>query len=83
MSRRIANFPVKQIFYDILFNFILLFCSALGVLLLAVGLTGEVSLLILSFRLWEDGWKDRYYKNKFDVDADDIAFRHNVVSKLK
>ena len=31
-------------------------------------------------RLWEDGWKDRYYKNKFDVDADDQEFRHNVVS---
>ena len=31
-------------------------------------------------RLWEDGWKDRYYSQKFDVDRDDIAFRHNVVS---
>ncbi|CAG5126627.1 unnamed protein product, partial [Candidula unifasciata] len=29
-------------------------------------------------RLWEDGWKDRYYKSKFDVDADDIEFRHTV-----
>ena len=34
----------------------------------------------LCYRLWEDGWKDRYYKNKFDVDSDDIAFRHTVVS---
>ncbi|KAL4237918.1 5'-3' exoribonuclease 2 [Mactra antiquata] len=31
-------------------------------------------------KLWEDGWKDRYYKNKFDVDAEDIAFRHNVAN---
>ncbi|VDI83646.1 5'-3' exoribonuclease 2 [Mytilus galloprovincialis] len=29
-------------------------------------------------KLWEDGWKDRYYKSKFDVDKDDIEFRHNV-----
>lgn len=29
-------------------------------------------------KLWEDGWKDRYYKSKFDVDDDDIAFRHQV-----
>lgn len=29
-------------------------------------------------RLWEDGWKDRYYQSKFDVDAGDIEFRHNV-----
>jgi len=35
---------------------------------------------IYFLRLWEDGWKDRYYKSKFDVEADDIAFRHNVVS---
>lgn len=33
-----------------------------------------------NYRLWEDGWKDRYYKSKFDVDKDDIEFRHNVVS---
>lgn len=31
-------------------------------------------------KLWEDGWKDRYYKNKFDVGAEDIAFRHNVAN---
>ncbi|XP_012934776.1 5'-3' exoribonuclease 2 [Aplysia californica] len=29
-------------------------------------------------RLWEDGWKDRYYKSKFDVDPDDLEFRYNV-----
>ncbi|BFZ12305.1 hypothetical protein BsWGS_15345 [Bradybaena similaris] len=29
-------------------------------------------------RLWEDGWKDRYYKSKFDVDVDDIEFRYTV-----
>ena len=34
----------------------------------------------LGYRLWEDGFKDRYYKNKFDVDTEDIAFRHQVVS---
>ena len=34
----------------------------------------------LGCRLWEDGFKDRYYKNKFDVDTEDIAFRHQVVS---
>ncbi|XP_052269365.1 5'-3' exoribonuclease 2-like isoform X3 [Dreissena polymorpha] len=31
-------------------------------------------------KLWEDGWKDRYYKSKFDVEKDDIAFRHNVAN---
>lgn len=29
-------------------------------------------------RLWEDGWKDRYYKVKFDVADDDIEFRQKV-----
>ncbi|XP_048259191.1 5'-3' exoribonuclease 2-like [Haliotis rufescens] len=29
-------------------------------------------------KLWEDGWKDRYYKSKFDTDANDIDFRHKV-----
>jgi len=33
-------------------------------------------------RLWEDGWKDRYYTNKFDIDSSDVAFRQNVVRKL-
>ncbi|XP_035278661.1 5'-3' exoribonuclease 2 isoform X1 [Anguilla anguilla] len=30
-------------------------------------------------RLWEEGWKQRYYKNKFDVDVTDEAFRRKVV----
>nr|KAI8740342.1 5'-3' exoribonuclease 2 [Biomphalaria glabrata] len=29
-------------------------------------------------RLWEDGWKDRYYKSKFNVDVNDQEFRYNV-----
>ncbi len=29
-------------------------------------------------RLWEDGWKQRYYKVKFDVSEDDIDFRRKV-----
>ncbi|XP_075719095.1 5'-3' exoribonuclease 2 [Rhinoderma darwinii] len=32
-----------------------------------------------NIRLWEDGWKQRYYKNKFDVDATDEQFRRKVV----
>lgn len=31
------------------------------------------------YRLWEDGWKQRYYKTKFDVDATDDEFRKKVV----
>ncbi|KAL4649010.1 5'-3' exoribonuclease 2 [Arapaima gigas] len=30
-------------------------------------------------RLWEDGWKQRYYKTKFDVDINDDTFRRKVV----
>ncbi|XP_060773993.1 5'-3' exoribonuclease 2 [Neoarius graeffei] len=30
-------------------------------------------------RLWEAGWKQRYYKNKFDVDETDAEFRRKVV----
>uniref|UniRef100_A0A8C1VWD1 5'-3' exoribonuclease n=1 Tax=Cyprinus carpio TaxID=7962 RepID=A0A8C1VWD1_CYPCA len=30
-------------------------------------------------RLWEEGWKQRYYKTKFDVDATDDEFRKKVV----
>ena len=26
-------------------------------------------------RLWEDGFKDRYYESKFDVCPDNLAFR--------
>ena len=29
-------------------------------------------------RLWEDGYADRYYENKFHVRPDDIEFRHKV-----
>uniref|UniRef100_A0A1Y1MVA7 5'-3' exoribonuclease n=1 Tax=Photinus pyralis TaxID=7054 RepID=A0A1Y1MVA7_PHOPY len=29
-------------------------------------------------RLWEDGFKDRYYESKFDVGPDDLEFRYNV-----
>lgn len=29
-------------------------------------------------RLWEDGFKDRYYESKFDVAPDNIEFRHKV-----
>ncbi|GCB67072.1 hypothetical protein scyTo_0012093, partial [Scyliorhinus torazame] len=32
-----------------------------------------------NIRLWEQGWKQRYYKNKFDVDASDEKFRRKVV----
>ncbi|XP_033735446.1 5'-3' exoribonuclease 2-like [Pecten maximus] len=31
-------------------------------------------------KLWEAGWKDRYYRNKFNVGTDDIEFRHNVAN---
>ncbi|XP_072217828.1 5'-3' exoribonuclease 2 isoform X2 [Leuresthes tenuis] len=30
-------------------------------------------------RLWEEGWKKRYYKTKFDVDVTDEDFRKKVV----
>ncbi|KAK2178116.1 hypothetical protein NP493_558g01017 [Ridgeia piscesae] len=29
-------------------------------------------------KLWEDGWKQRYYESKFNVGPDEIAFRHTV-----
>ncbi len=29
-------------------------------------------------RLWEDGWKHRYYKVKFDIDEDDVDFRRKI-----
>lgn len=31
-------------------------------------------------KLWEDGWKDRYYKSKFNVDNNDIKFRYLVAN---
>ncbi|XP_069788479.1 5'-3' exoribonuclease 2 isoform X1 [Narcine bancroftii] len=32
-----------------------------------------------NIRLWEEGWKQRYYKKKFDVDSSDEKFRRKVV----
>ncbi|XP_014299681.1 5'-3' exoribonuclease 2 homolog [Microplitis demolitor] len=29
-------------------------------------------------RLWEDGFKDRYYESKFDVKSENLEFRNNV-----
>lgn len=29
-------------------------------------------------RLWENGFKDRYYESKFDVSPDNLQFRYNV-----
>jgi 5'-3' exoribonuclease 2 len=29
-------------------------------------------------RLWEDGWRQRYYKVKFDVNENDLEFRYKV-----
>ena len=31
-------------------------------------------------RLWEDGWKERYYQGKFEVSAHDSQFRHKVAA---
>jgi len=31
-----------------------------------------------NIRLWEDGWKDRYYKQKFGISETDITFRRKV-----
>merc|ERR1711892_1345806 len=31
-------------------------------------------------RLYEDGWKERYFRTKFDVSADDSEFRRKVVA---
>uniref|UniRef100_A0A8B9KH53 5'-3' exoribonuclease n=1 Tax=Astyanax mexicanus TaxID=7994 RepID=A0A8B9KH53_ASTMX len=36
-------------------------------------------LCCMFLRLWEEGWKQRYYKNKFDVDETDEEFRKKVV----
>lgn len=33
-------------------------------------------------RLWEDGWKGRYYKNKFGVDEADAAFKAEWVFRF-
>ncbi len=29
-------------------------------------------------RLWEDGFKDRYYESKFDCPSDNVEFRYKV-----
>lgn len=29
-------------------------------------------------RLWEDGFKSRYYESKFDISAENHEFRHSV-----
>uniref|UniRef100_A0A2R5LC27 5'-3' exoribonuclease n=1 Tax=Ornithodoros turicata TaxID=34597 RepID=A0A2R5LC27_9ACAR len=31
-------------------------------------------------RLWEDGWRERYYVSKFDISADNVAFRYDVAA---
>uniref|UniRef100_A0A669DQV1 5'-3' exoribonuclease n=1 Tax=Oreochromis niloticus TaxID=8128 RepID=A0A669DQV1_ORENI len=46
---------------------------------LGFNLLSECDHPCVSCRLWEEGWKQRYYKNKFDVDATDEDFRRKVV----
>ncbi|XP_022670429.1 5'-3' exoribonuclease 2 homolog isoform X2 [Varroa destructor] len=31
-------------------------------------------------RLWEVGWKERYYESKFDVSPENLSFRHEVAA---
>jgi len=31
-------------------------------------------------KLWEDGWKDRYYQSKFGVGPSDVSFRYRVAN---
>ncbi|OQR70814.1 5'-3' exoribonuclease 2-like [Tropilaelaps mercedesae] len=31
-------------------------------------------------RLWEVGWKERYYESKFDVAPENVSFRHEVAA---
>ena len=54
-------------------------CTCLNLFLNIIRETRKLEKNCSLCRLWEDGFKDRYYKNKFDVDSDDIAFRHQVV----
>lgn len=37
----------------------------------------------LDFRLWEPGYRDRYYRQKFDVEPNDKEFRRQYVFNLK
>ena len=37
-------------------------------------------LVLFTCRLWEDGWKDRYYSSKFGVEGADAEFRQTVVN---
>ena len=32
-------------------------------------------------RLWEDGFKDRYYESKFDVGTEDMEFRYRIAAE--
>ena len=31
-------------------------------------------------KLWEDGWKDRYYQSKFGIGPNDVSFRYRVAN---
>uniref|UniRef100_A0A672FH58 5'-3' exoribonuclease n=1 Tax=Salarias fasciatus TaxID=181472 RepID=A0A672FH58_SALFA len=51
-----------------------------GSFLTSDSVKSEAGLMIRGvFRLWEEGWKQRYYKTKFDVDVSDEDFRKKVV----
>ena len=32
-------------------------------------------------KLWEDGWKERYYMSKFSMGSDELSFRHTVANE--
>lgn len=36
-------------------------------------------LTFFTCRLWEEGWKERYYSKKFNIKADDHEFRRQLV----
>ena len=46
---------------------------------LSPSLPPSLSLPLSLSRLWEDGWKERYYQSKFCVSCDDIDFVRRVV----
>ena len=46
----------------------------------AMSVAHEYIAVVCSCRLWEDGWKDRYYESKFAVGQEDLEFRNKVVS---